>query len=139
MRPIARRPRTRDLTYCCFWSALLPWPGPPELQAEKAAFSQAYLAALRAQRGGLCDTRKVLGSQRRSVESGYDDARTHPCEQSSKRDFSARSMSPSTSSWGRLKLSMEKAYTETTLMSRAEQIPNICVFVLCPKKKKNSF
>lgn len=52
--------------------------------------------------------------------------RTYPCEQSSKRAFSAKFISPSTSSWGRLKLSMAKAYTETTLTSREEHIPSIC-------------
>jgi len=51
---------------------------------------------------------------------------THPCEQSSKRDFSAKFISPSTSSFGRWKLSMAKAYTETTLMLRDEHISSTC-------------
>ena len=60
---------------------------------------------------------------------------TYPCEQSSKRAFSAKLISASTSSWGRLKLSMEKAYTETTLISREEHIPSTYHEFCGPPKK----
>ena len=68
--------------------------------------------------------------------------KAYPCVQSSKRAFSAKFMSASTSSWGRLKLSMAKAYTETTLMSREEHIPSIyrpTGFVATPPEKKKVF
>jgi hypothetical protein len=47
---------------------------------------------------------------------------THPCVQRSRSAFSAKCISPSTSSFGRSKLSMAKEYTETNLILRLKHI-----------------
>ena len=120
-----RRPRTgTSLTCHYFSSTLLPCPMLLELRAGRDEFSLRYLAVLRARPRDLCG---ALGSVLNAAPWRADiGRRTYPCEQSSKRAFSAKFISPSTSSWGRLKLSMAKAYTETTLTSREEHIPSIC-------------
>jgi hypothetical protein len=125
MRPIEQRSRGHEPTYLWLFlvisSALVraAWTSGGNSWVLPTVFSRTP-----------CSARMPLAREVHNTAPWRAEMTTHPCEQSSKSAFSAKFMSPSTSSFGRLKLSMAKAYTETTLTSRVEHISNTWRLIL---------